>query len=280
MVSITYNGLTLTPPNGYLVNIGRGFNGIDNMRISEANITGRNGGNVFARKDPMRTIVLRGTVYGQTVEEFFTRKQALIDAFWSDSDSTLTATLWNGDTLSIPAKCVEEPIIDYEVGVNTRATYQVTLRCPYPYWQGETTTLTLELGEVLGFDFPFDFPFDITVLSSNNVGSLDNTGLANVSFPKITINGASGLVNPTITNATTGTFVQIATNVGAGDIVVIEQLQSGLSVKLNGNTNYFEFFIGELSPLVAGNNTFIFTADGFVADASIDIEFKPARRSF
>lgn len=276
---ITYNGLTLSPENGYNVRMADGYNGLP-VRISEANLTARPGGNVYARQHGMRTITIEGRVWGSTIDEFFDRKNALLDAFNAYTESELVTTLWNGETRSIEAKTVEEPMIIYMGGEVTYAPFRVVLRCSNPYWkEAEAITAILTLPTIIGFDFPFDFPFDIESDTSTSEVIINNVGDV-TAYPKFVITGDTDLQNPTITNLTTGKFVQIATTVDAGQTVTIEFTGSGESITRENGANYYQYKIGEVFPLELGNNVLQFTATSYVPNASVYVEFYPRYQKF
>lgn len=279
-VTITYNGLSIVT-NGpdYTITRAVAFAGVDN-RVSEINLLSKDGGAVLSRKDEMRTIILEGVINGVTADGFFTKQDALLDAYNNKADGTFDVTLWDGSNKVIPAKVVQEPIIEYIGGFTTRARFQIILKAESPYWLDPTATAnTLFLEQVEGFDLPVDLPFDI--LGGGNVDTIviNNTGGVAI-FPTITITATATLTNPTITNQTTGKSVQINVSLVTGDVVVISRISTGDSVVLNGTTNYYSNLIGEVFELEEGVNILRFSASTFDANSTAVISYQFGYRSF
>lgn len=281
-VTVTYNGLTMTSTSTeYTLINAEGFNGIDN-RVSEANLLGRDGGRVFARKDSMRTIVLEGVINGPTPDAFFANKDALMAAFNNKATSDLIVSLWDTaqTTRRIPAKVIQEPLVRYEGGFTTRARFQVILRGEDSYWLDPVeNSVTLYLEEVQGFDLPVTLPFDILGGTGNSQATIDNTGDVAI-YPTVTITAQATLINPTLTNLTTGESLQINTTLLTGDVVVIEYGSSGVTVTLNGGTNYYSNLVGDLFQLQVGTNTLRFSASTFDAASSAVVTYAFGYREF
>jgi len=281
-VSITYNGLTMTSTSAeYTLTGGSGFNGLDN-RVSEANLLGRDGGRVFSRKDSMRTIVLEGMVNGPTPDDFFASKSILMAAFNNKSSSDLVVTLWDSaaTTRRIPAKVVQEPLIEYEGGITTRGRFQVILRGENSYWLDPIeSSITLSLEQVQGFDLPVTLPFDILGGSGTSQGTIDNIGDVSI-FPSITINAGDTLINPTLTNLTTGGAFQINATLIPGDVVVVAYGPSGVSATLNGSTNYYSNLLGDLFKLQTGVNAIRFSASSFDVSSNAIVAYSFGYRQF
>jgi len=274
-VSIAYNGLTMTSTSQeFTITGGDGFNGIDN-RVSEANLLGRDGGRVFSRKDSMRTLIIEGIVHGATPDEFFANKASLMDAYNNKSTSDLVVSVWDTavTTRKIPAKVIQEPLIRYEGGFTTRARFQVMLRAEDSYWLDQiSSSVTLTLEEVEGFDLPVTLPFDIMGGSGSSQATIDNTGEVEI-YPTITINASATLTNATLTNTTTNKSAQINRTLVNGDVVVIAYGSSGVTVTLNGSTNIYSDLLGDLFLLQTGNNTIRFSASTFDAASNAVVSY-------
>lgn len=278
--TIVYNGLTITTDSPeYTITKVSGLSGIDN-RVSEIDLLSKDGGAVLDRKDSMRTIIIEGIVSGQTPALFFANKSALMSAYNNKATSDLNITLWDGTNRKISAKVVQEPQPEYIGGFTTRARFQIMLRADIPYWLNTTTqSVTLYLEQVTGFDLPVDLTFDILAGGSEDTAVINNTGDVTI-YPKVTITAAATLTNPTITNQTTGNSFQINASLVTGDVVVVEWLSTGVSVLLNGTTNYYENFVGDLFKLNLGNNTLRFSASTYDANSTAVVQYNIAYRDF
>lgn len=279
-VTITYNGLTIQSDGpGFVVSRAEGFNGVEN-RVSRIDLLSRDGGRIFERKDSMRTIVLEGTIYGATEVEFFTNKALLMSAYNNKATSEFDVTLWDGTNRKIPMKVIQEPDPIYEGGFTTNARFQIILVAEDPYWQDSTDiSVTMMLEQVQGFDLPVDLSFDILSGGNEDTEVIDNTGQVAI-YPRITITAGASLINPTVTNQSTGESVQINGTLLAGDVVIIEWGPSGETVTKNGSINYYEFLIGNLFKLQLGTNILRFTASSFDTLSIATVEYNLAYRSF
>lgn len=105
---------------------------------------------------------------------------------------------------------------------------QVVLRCPSPYWLGEVTTETFQIGA--GEDFyPHGFPMKVS--DSQVLGNvvIDNTGDA-VTYPKFTITGPVASID--LFNATTQELISVTGGLASGESMVIDTRESARSVSV------------------------------------------------
>lgn len=276
LFALTYNGLTIDQ-NQDTFSIFRmwGIDGLD-VRISEANLTNFDGGVVYKRLYGMRTIGLEGMIQTETASEYFAAKATLVNTFSiKATDLTLSITRWDGEVRTIQAKVVQTPMIVEEPGEVTICRWRVELRCDDPsfYDSTTTTTYTINLSEPGGIPIPTMIPLMLGG-GSNNTATIINNGQVD-GYPEIIITG--DVINPTITNVSTGEFIQIATTIPIGSFVRIKRQGSGVSVMLNDATNYYLYlntnFSGDLFQIVVGTNLLRYTSSTYSANSQCQVIF-------
>ena len=278
--SLTYNNLVLIPTNGYTIQRMEGLDGLP-LRISEAPLTARDGGNIYARLYGMRTISITGTIIASDPDTYFDRKRALVQAFTRIGSSDLTITRWDtgATTRTMSAKVVQTPEIVENFGENTFANFFVQVRGEEPWLLDSNNSIeeTLTLAESNGYVLPFSAPIPFGESTTTDTVTILNDG--DIALPpSIVFNGP--VTNPRLTNQTTNETVGITGTINNGESVVIYRNSSGVFYELNGTigipgsgVNYFQFKTGDLFDLAIGSNTLKFTAQTFNANASCIVRF-------
>lgn len=267
---IDYNGLEMTFGNGYII---QEIEGLDNpeMRISRDDLTGLDGGNVWARLYGMRGIAISGSVFGRTVEEYFTNKRNLITAFNKESDDWFVVTLWNGQSRRIRAKAIKLPEMPIRAAEIDHSEFRVEVICEDPYWRDtEEDELLAVLSQPSGLVIPFTIPATMGQSDSSNTVTIENTGDVDV-YPYIKITGT--VANPKVTNITTGEEFEIETTIASGEYVELFVDQTGKVVLLNSTTKYWQYLTGNFIKIARGVNQLVFNANSYNAEAQLLVRY-------
>jgi hypothetical protein len=270
--SIEYNGLVIDSDSKYRVSKLEGVDGL-NIRMSEDPITGGDGGNIWAQKYDMRTIVFEGIIKGDDVVDFFLQRRAFVKAFAINTNNLLKITMWDGTIRQIYAKVINSPMIVNTNGRTTFTNYHVELKAPFPFFTGDVATTqrsaTAYLISKVGFPIPNPIPTPLTGSSENKVTLANNGDFIN--YPSIRISNA--VSNPSLLNTTSGVGFSIDTTLVDGEYIDIYYDQNGLFVYKNDGTNLMSSFKGKLPSMLLGNNDFIFTASSYSATSQLTITY-------
>lgn len=278
MFTITYNGLTLGDNTAYQIKALQGVDGVE-LRISEDNKVGRDGGNIWALLEGMRIIAFEGRIRGDDEVDFFTKKRALVAAFAINTNNVLDITTWDGTTRRYAAKVITMPMIRYsaEDGNITFVDFRVELKCEENFIR-DNSTVSAQTGLAIGggFDIPTEVPISWASTSSdevviNNSGDYDD-------YPDITITGP--VLYPVIQNLTTGQVFRFPnTELFAGETIRLYFDTNGFWVYKNNTIEYYSDFRGDFFKLVQGANTIKFGASREDASALLTINFVNKYRS-
>jgi len=262
---LTYNGLSISytdaKTNGINVD---SFDGVDGLgiRVSEDVLTGQDGGIIWNRLYEMRNITLEGWLESKDGSQngYWETKSDLVNAFSITDNTDLTITKWGETTnaRTITAKVIATPMIREIPGEVYHCRWRVELKCDSPMFGSETSTdYTIGLATGGGSPVKFAVPTPVGALAGGFV-DIDNQGDVEAYPEMIKIDGL--VVNPTITNSTTGKSFQIGTTITSGNYVQIYRNQQGEFILYNGSANYYEYFTGDIFKLAKGTNTLRFTA--------------------
>lgn len=270
-----YNGLTIDENSGYLITESDGIDTVP-IRTSSANKTNAHGGNIYAQKYGMRRISLIGTIQGSDVDDFFTKKRALVSAYSITDSDDLEVTMWNSVSRTIKAKVVTAPQIPALQGNVTRAPFLVELLCSNPFWLGDLQSYTIGLTQPGGGTLPATFPWswdsgDTPVMQFVNNGDAS-------SYAKFTITGP--VQNPTVINNTTGKNFTIMDTLASGEYIEIYRTQAGLFVIKNGSENVRSSLVGSLFEIEQGVNNISYTATNYEASSTLQGEFNSPYLTF
>ena len=273
--SVTYNSLTITlgnlTTNGIEIDRISGIDGLG-IRVSENVLTGQDGGIIWNRLYDMRNIVFEGWLVtaDDTLDGYWNAKRTLVNAFSITENTDLSITRWSetSTTRVITAKIIESPMIVENPGEVDHCRWRVELKCDDPMFGDETATdYSMALATGGGSPVAFSVPTPVGALSGGVV-TINNEGDVTAYPELIKIDGL--VVNPTITNATTGKSFQLSTTIPAGSYIDVYKNQRGFFAKLNGSTTQYQYFSGKFFKLATGNNTIRFTASsGTGASATI-----------
>lgn len=270
--SLSYEGLTLTPENGYIVTLAQGLDGLP-VRSSKSTLPNTDGGNIWATLYEMRLIDINVTIKGTSVADFFEKRRALNQAFTRNEGGTLSITMWDGTTRQITAHVMRGPQIMNVPGEVTFTKARIELECPDPFFESTTTdSYSTGLPVEGGFAIPFAIPLSISGSTGGNFVIANDGDVSR--YASFTITGSVN--TPSVRNATTGKQFRIDRTLSDADIVTVYKNQEGLFVLLNGSTNIRDDFVGDFFKIQAGNNTINFNASVYDADALLEAEFTNA----
>lgn len=182
----------------------------------------------------------------------------------------------NGVTRTLECVVDDSPnMVDGHDGRLSRMQrFSFTLEAHQPYWEDGEQTLTLA-SFIGGIEFPFSFP-----LMFGNVGSkltVENDG---DTVSPLFIDLMGPLTNPTITNNTTGEFIEIVQNIPEGYSLEINTQKGKKSVVIISDTgersNGFHYIDPDstLFGLAIGKNELEYTADYKPNDNAVIIYYK------
>lgn len=269
--NFTFNGLTLGTGTNFTIN---NFDPGDiDLRQSGQNASFRDGYFIFKQNYGVRILSMTIIVQGDTSEEFLNNVTELQTAF-SRSDTALDFeyTLWDGRTRAGKAHILNFPQVPFQGGFTTYARgIDIALQAVFPYTfltggDSDEIVQVLQLEEPGGFDIPYDLPFDFASGGTGDSYTFDNDGQAEAIL-KVAFKGS--VINPTLTNTSTGEVIQIETTLSDTDTVTVELKSDGLFVTDQKGVNFQEFYVGSTDSLFipTGSNTFKFSANTFDTDA-------------
>lgn len=267
---IQYNGQTLNFANGFTI---EEISGLDNpeVRISKDELTGMDGGNIWARLYGMLGIVIQGNIFGTDVDNFFERKKDLIHAFNKNSDDWFVVTLWNGQSRRIMAKSVARPIFGMKSGQVTNTEFRLEVVAEDPYWRDtDEQQFTAGLAEDSGLVIPFDLPAIMEQADTSNIINITNEGEGEA-YPYIKITG--NVNTPRLTNLTTGEEFVIDYTIPSGEYIELYVDTEGKKVLLNGVEKFWDKLSGKFITLAEGVNQIVFSAATYSAEAEVLIRY-------
>ena len=267
---IEYNGQTLDFANGFTI---QEISGLDNpeIRISRDELTGLDGGNIWARLYGMLGMAITGNIFGTDVDNFFERKKDLIRAFNKDSDAWFTVTLWNGQSRRIRAKSVIRPVFSIKPGEVTNTTFRLEVVAEDPYWRDTSEQeYTATLAQDSGLEIPFELPAILAQADTSNIITIESEGDGYV-YPYIKITG--NVNNPRVVNITTGEEFSIDYTIPTGEYVEMYVDTEGKRVLLNGSEKFWDKLEGNFIRIAEGTNQIQFSADTYSAEALLLIRF-------
>lgn len=170
-----------------------------------------------------RLITLQGIVRGSSTSVYRSNRQAFVQACGLQLDSnnrpvlrTLSVTDLAGNTYET---LVATRSLDFKDIYPTLTNWQLQLVAPdYRWLSAAAQTLTMGLPVSGGVTYPVTYPVTYGA-SSGGSGTATNNG-TEAANPTITFHGP--LVNPVITNVTTGEHLSLSLTLVAGDVVTVD----------------------------------------------------------
>lgn len=249
---------------GYLINKP---NGIDTLAINLSQAKGINqtGATIQSTNIQPRPVTITGFFVGDMQTE---NKERLISVIRPDIGGKLYAddfylNVWPTSTPTIEAK-------------QHSARFQFSLLAAYPYWcKDDSATKVLS-----GVQKLFKFPWNIS--KSYQFGQIMETKFMNVfnggqvPIPyKATITAKGDVVNPKITNATTGKFILVKKTLVAGErlVVNITHDRTYVTSSVDGDCRGALSLSSNMFELSVGDNVLKPEAEEGLTNMQVDIDF-------
>lgn len=270
MYSFQYNGYTLQNDSNTSINKVEGLSRIP-MRISEDPLTGGHGGNIWERRYDMRPITIGGYIYADDFTTYYQKRNLLLLAFQISSlSNTLIITRPDGVQRSITAKVIDIPLYNETEGEFCSCQFEIVLKCENPYWLS-ASTISYYCGTTATGGFPISatIPMPLGSLSGNSIQIINNGDVAGKAVFKI----ANSVINPTVTNMTTGQFMKVTYTLVDGEYIMIYRDQTGQYVTKNTGASLYSYFTGSIFDIAVGTNIIVFSASAYSATAVLQIDF-------
>jgi len=223
--------------------------------------------------DP-RLMTLEILIKGDDRQEVFNRRLTVTKQF--NSKLGVGKLIWEQeDGTQYYIDCVPYPPI-FPHGKAQNKWYQVVILqfiAPNPFWYDPTQIQQIMVGFSGGFSFPFSFPINFGTVGTQ----IEAINTGNVDTP-VMIYLYGEVVDPVITNITTGEAITIVKTVNDGDILIINTGfgEKGALILSGGEyINAFEYVDPEsiFWKLKPGVNTFKYTVTSEGANAQCRIYY-------
>lgn len=196
---------------GFLINKPKG---VDTLSISLSQAKGINqtGATIQSTNIQPRPVTISGYVVG---EDQMTRKDKLLSVVRPDLGGKLYA-----DDYYLDVHPTATPTIE---GKDRFAQFQFSLLAAYPYWCKDDSASAILSGIQGRFKFPWNISreYQFGQLMETQFMNVPNRGQVPVPF-KATFVAKGDVVNPKISNATTGKFLLINKTLVSGEKLVVE----------------------------------------------------------
>ena len=154
------------------------------------------------------------------------------------------------------------------VGKTQKAS--ISFRAPDPYWQSVTESEAEIVTWIGGLTFPLVFPISFAQAGAKKINVING---GDVETPvRVEITGPA--TNPRITNVTTGEFIQVDHNLGAGEVLTVTTDFGNKRVEIEGE-NKFHYINQETTffSLQAGDNIIEYTSEDVSDTAKVKISY-------
>lgn len=256
--------ITFDYAHGYLINKP---NGIDVVSINLSQTQGINqvGGTVESKTVQPRPVTISGIICGGNE-----RKEALLSVIRPDLAGKLYA-----DDYCLNVHVTETPTIEAQ---KKFAHFQFSLNAPYPYWQKDKDKVTV--ATLSGVENKFKFPWNIS--KSYSFGetiqakfiNVKNNGQLPVPFI-VTFSAQNEVVNPRITNVSTGETMILNKTLEADERVVVEITHDRTYVtsSIDGNVRGALDLESNLFRLYVGDNVLKPEAESGLDQLEVEVKF-------
>ena len=249
---------------GYLINKPSGIDTLA-INLSQAKGINQTGATIQSTNIHPRPVTINGFFVGDMQTE---NKERLISVIRPDIGGKLYAddfylNVWPTSTPTVEAK-------------QHSARFQFSLLAAYPYWcKDDSATKVLS-----GVQKLFKFPWNIS--NSYQFGQIMETKFMNVfnggqvPIPyKATITAKGDVVNPKITNATTGKFILVKKTLVAGErlVVNITHDRTYVTSSVDGDCRGALSLSSNMFELSVGDNVLKPEAEEGLTNMQVDIDF-------
>ena len=249
---------------GYLINKP---NGIDTLAISLSQAKGINqtGATIQSTNIQPRPVIITGFFVGDMQSE---NKERLISVIRPDIGGRLYA-----DDFYLNVWPTATPTIE---ATPHSAMFQFSLLAAYPYWCKDDSVSKVLSGVQKLFKFPWNISrnYQFGQIMETKFMNVFNAGQVPVPF-KATFTAKDEVVNPKISNATTGKFMLIKKNLVAGErlVVNITHDRTYVTSSVDGDCRGALSLSSNLFELGVGDNVLKPEADSGLANMQVDIDF-------
>lgn len=249
---------------GYLINKP---NGIDTLAINLSQAKGINqtGATIQSTNIQPRPVTITGFFVGDMQTE---NKERLISVIRPDIGGKLYAddfylNVWPTATPTIEAK-------------QHSARFQFSLLAAYPYWCKDESASKALFGIKKLFKFPWNLsqPYQFGQIMETKFMNVFNGGQVPIPY-KATFTASGEVVNPKITNATTGKFLLIKKTLVPGEqlVVNITHDRTYVTSSVDGDCRGALSLSSNLFELTVGDNVLKPEAESGLSNMQVDIDF-------
>ena len=250
--------------------VGRPLEGLSNpdIRTNVYDNPGDHGQTVTNALYGERVISLTGSIRGADVTEYQANRRAFQQSVGLQHDANgypvfrILKLNINGNQYRIP---VSVKAFDMPYTLPTSTKWKLDLVATKWALESEAVySATVGLPQPGGLHFPTPFPITWTG-SGGGSTTVTNAGTA-AAFPVITIQGP--VINPVLTNATTGERIALTLTLGASDTIVIDMFER--TIIQGGATNRMGALVtgSNFWALVPGENIIYYSADAYDTSTS------------
>lgn len=256
-ITFDYNG-------GYLINKPTG---IDTLTISLSQAKGINqtGATIQSTNVQPRAVTISGRIVGESQP---VKKERLLSIIRPDIGGKLFA-----DDMYLTVRATSTPTIE---ATQNFARFQFSVLAPYPYWCKDDSVATVLSGIQPLFKFPWNLsrPYAFGKFMETKFMNVYNKGQVPVPYTA-TFTAKGDVVNPKISNATTGKFLLIKKNLVAGERIVVEITHDRTYVTSNidGDCRGALSLSSNLYELNVGDNVLKPEADAGLTNMEVNIDY-------
>lgn len=246
--------------------------GMPPVRVANYNLAGEHYGVFVSAFYGKRAFSINGSVVGANVSDFLTKKSDLINALSIVAGEVdVQFTLSDGRAIQLSAITQNFDFDTTSETINS-CNFQIQFESTYPFLTGQVDSfLNLKLAQGAGGEVPApDMPM---ALEGDSGWKLDIANAGNAPYhPRIRIFGP--VVNPAITNVTTGKQLRFVCTLTAGQYLDIDCRRK--TVIDHTLTNRYSYKTGDWWFIQPGVNSISFTADAYDASAIVILYYRDA----
>lgn len=196
---------------GFLINKPKGIDTLT-VRMNEAQSIDQVGSTIQSINVQSRPVKISGVLVGEFQTE---NKDRLLSVIRPDLEGRLYA-----DDYYLTVRPTATPTIEQKPSL---AAFQFTLLAPYPYWQKDDSTSATLMAVKKGFKFPWNISkaYRFGTATAAQFITVSNRGQVPIPYT-VTFTALTDVVNPKITDASSGKYLLLNKRLVAGEKVVIE----------------------------------------------------------
>lgn len=256
--------ITFEYANGYLINKPSGIDVVQ-VNLSQAQGINQVGGTVESKTVQPRPVTISGIICGDSQSE---RKEALTAVIRPDLAGKLYA-----DDYYLDVHVTETPTIEAR---KKFAHFQFSLNAPYPYWQKDRAVVAPLSGIAKKFKFPWNISkaYSFGERIQEKFINVTNNGQLPVPFT-VTFSAQNEVVNPKITNVSTGETLILNKTLDVGERVVVEITHDRTHVtsSIDGNVRGALDLDSNLFRLYVGDNVLKPDAESGLNQLEVEVKF-------